>query len=58
VADKTAPDGRAVVRVASVDKPGYLSDGDGFVVRVDAGNAMVTCTAARRGSRGDFTDDR
>jgi hypothetical protein len=34
--------------VASLDKPGYLSDGDGFVVLLDAGNTVVTCTLIPR----------
>lgn len=56
VADPGAPDGRALGRVVNVDKPGYLSDGEGFVVRLDVGNVVVTCSAAGRGVQWDFAD--
>ena len=57
VADERAPGGRAFGRVVSLDKPGYLSDGGGFVVRLEAGNVVVACSTARRGSQWDFIEE-
>ncbi|MGE5794886.1 MAG: hypothetical protein ACM36B_19475 [Bacteroidota bacterium] len=56
VADPAAPGGRAFGRIVSIDRPGYLSDGSGFVVRLDGGNRVVTCTVAGRGTTWDFAD--
>jgi hypothetical protein len=42
----------------SIDRPSYLNDGSGFVVRLDEGNRVVTCTTAGRGVTWDFADRR
>jgi hypothetical protein len=54
VTDPDAREGRAFGHIVSVDKPGYLSDGSGFVVRLEAGNRVVACTTASRGVTWDF----
>ncbi len=54
VTDPDAREGRAFGRIVSVDKPSYLSDGSGFVVRLEIGNRVVTCTTASRGVTWDF----
>jgi hypothetical protein len=57
VADPEVPEGRAFGRIVSVDKPGYLSDGSGFVVRLESGNRVVTCTTTGHGVSWDFADE-
>ncbi len=56
VSDPAAPAGRSFGRIVSVDRPGYLSDGSGFVVRLDDGKRVVTCSAAGRGIAWDFAE--
>jgi hypothetical protein len=56
VSDLATASGRSFGRIVSIDRPGYLSDGSGFVVRLDEGNRVVTCTAAGRGVTWDFAD--
>lgn len=56
VADPATPGGRAYGRIVSIDRPGYLSDGSGFVVRLDRGNQVVTCAVAGRGTSWDFAE--
>lgn len=58
VTDPDVPEGRAFGRIVSVDKPGYLSDGSGFVVQLETGNRVVTCTKAGRGVTWDFATER
>lgn len=56
IADPAVPGGRSFGRIVSVDRPGYLSDGAGFVVRLEDGNRIVTCTVAGRGTTWDFAE--
>ena len=58
VNDLGAASGRSFGRVVSIDRPSYLNDGSGFVVRLDEGNRVVTCTTAGRGVTWDFADRR
>lgn len=58
VTDPAAATGRAFGRIVSVDRPGYLSDGTGFVVQLDDGNRVVTCTVTGRGITWDFPEPR
>lgn len=56
VTDPGVASGRSFGCIVSIDRPGYLSDGSGFVVRVDEGNRVVTCAVAGRGVTWDFAE--
>lgn len=56
VVDPADAAGRSFGAIVSVDRPGYLSDGTGFVVRLDDGHRVVTCSAAGRGVTWDFAE--
>jgi hypothetical protein len=56
VADPDRAGAKAFGHIVAVDRPGYLSDGRGFVVRLDEGNRVVTCSEAGRGVSWDFAD--
>jgi hypothetical protein len=56
VTDPAVAGGRSFGRIASIDRPGYLSDGSGFVVSLDDGNRVVTCAVAGRGVTWDFAE--
>jgi hypothetical protein len=58
VTDPEVPEGRAFGRIVSIDQPGSLSDGSGFVVRLESGNRVVTCAMSGRGVGWDFADER